>query len=255
MKPYLGIVALLNCMTDLLLLLAANRLTGAENRWPRLLTGAVLGGLYAGACMVRGFTFLGRGLWRLGLPALVGCVTFGLSRRGLRRTGIFLVLGMALGGVAASFGRGDIRGLLLAAGLIWILCAMGFDGTAGSARMVPLEITRAGKTLRLTALVDTGNRLRDPITGEGVLVIDCAAAQALTGLTPGELEKPMEQLGRLPGSRLIPYHSVGHSGFLLAARVQDVTLNNQKRARVVAFAPGGIGGGEGYRALTGGAMV
>lgn len=252
MRVYLDMVMVLNFVIDLFLLLATNRLCGCFNRWKGLLAASGLGGVYGGLCLLPGFGFLGSGFWRLVVWMLMGLLAFGWDRTALYRSGIFLLLSLALGGVATSLGNGKVWTLGLAAGLIWLLCTLGFDGRAGGRLLVPLEIPHGGKTLRLMALVDTGNRLKDPITGESVLVIDGMAAQELTGLTRRELERPLESLGKLPGARLVPYHSVGHSGFLLAMRFPDVGLNGRKCARVVAFAPRSIGSDEGYRALAGG---
>lgn len=252
MKMYVDIVMVLNFLIDLFLLLAANRLSGFRNVWKRLLAGAALGGIYGGCCLLPGFGFLGSGIWRLVFLTLMGIVAFGWSKCALRRTGLFLLLSMALEGVVASFGRGDIRGVLLATGLIWLLCGIVPGGGSWGKKLVPLEITRGERTVRLLALVDTGNCLRDPITGESVVIIDSQAAQELTGLPLAALENPTESLAMIRGARLIPYRSVGHSGFLLAMRFQNVTLEGRKCSRVVAFAPRSIGAGEGYRALTGG---
>lgn len=250
---YVDIVAALNFAVDLFLLLAANRLWGAPNRWKRLLLGAVLGGVYGGCCLMPGFAFLGGKLWRLVFLGLMGLAAFGWSRSALSRMGLFLLLSMALGGMAVGFGRGDVRMILPGAGVIWLLCGLVPGRAAGAGELVPLEITRGGKSVFLLALVDSGNRLRDPISGESVLVIDSRAAWELTGLTPTQLENPLENLAMLPGARLIPYRSVGHSGFLLAMRFPDMRIAGRKCSRVVAFAPRSIGTEEGYRALTGGA--
>lgn len=81
-------------------------------------------------------------------------------------------------------------------------------------RLLPVRLSGNGKQLRLTALADTGNELRDPITGQSVLVIGCEAAGQLTGLTRAQLRHPLETLtaAPLPGLRLIPYRAVGAEG-------------------------------------------
>ena len=120
-------------------------------------------------------------------------------------------------------------------------------------RLLPVEISGGGKHIRLTALVDTGNELRDPITGQSVLVIGSQAAQELTGLTPEELKRPLETItaSPLPGLRLIPYRAVGsESGLLLAMRFPSVCLGGRTGAGIVAFAPQRFG--EEYEGLIGG---
>lgn len=256
MRVYLDLVVLLNFLVDLLLLLGTNRLSGFPPGWKRVIPGAVIGGIYAGVCMMPGFSFLGNWLWRLTFLGLMAATAFGLDRTALKRCGVFVLLSMAMGGIFVNFSRGDILGLLAAAVLVWILCGIGFGGRIGGREYVPLEIRNGDRRIRLTALRDTGNTLRDPVSGEEVLVIDAAAAEELTGLTAAELTRPLESMGKLPGLRLIPYRSVGQPcGMLLAKRFEDVKIGQWKGAAVVAFAPQSIGRGEGYRALTGGAMV
>lgn len=254
MQVYLDLVILLNFLVDLMLLLGTNRLSGFPPGWKRVIPAAALGGMYGGMCLVPGFSFLGSTFWRLVFLGLIASAAFGWRKSAVKRGGIFVLLSMALGGICMNLGEGDFWGILLAAGLVWVLCRIGFGGAIGGREYVPMEIRGSGKHIRLNALRDSGNTLRDPVTGEQVLVIDGEAAAELTGLTPAELARPLETLGKLPGMRLIPYHTVGNpGGMLLAMRFRDVTVGNWKGSAVVAFAPQAIGRGEGYRALTGGA--
>ena len=109
--------------------------------------------------------------------------------------------------------------------------------------------------MNLTALRDSGNTLQDPVTGESVLVIGPKAAEQLTGLNPQQLRTPLESLGSLPGLRLIPYKAVGCSGgMLLAKRFERVKIGKKWGRVLVAFAPEGLGEGQMYQALTGGAL-
>ena len=255
MYVYLDLVIALNFLVDLLLLLGTNRLSGFPPGWRRLIPAAALGGLYGGACLLPGFNFLGNMVWRLIFLGCMAVIAFGWNAVSWKRCGVFLLLSMAMGGISMNLGRGDALGLLAAAVLVWLLCCVGFGGSIGSKTYVPLVIRKDEKCIRLTALRDSGNTLRDPVTGEQVLIIDSAAAEELTGLSAHSLASPLDTLGTLPGLRLIPYRTVGQSGgFLLGMRFKDVTVGNWKGAAVVAFAPQEIGRGEGYQALTGGAV-
>lgn len=255
MFVYLDLVAGLNFLVDLLLLLGTNRLSGFSPGWKRVVPGAALGGLYGGLCVIPTFAFLGSTFWRLVFLVLMAVVAFGFDRSALKRCGVFLLLSMALGGIAVSFGKGDVLSVVFAAVLVWVLCRIGFGGIIGGRQYMPLEIRWGDIVLSLTALRDSGNSLRDPITGEQVLVIDSAAAKALTGLTAAQLAEPLKTMEAVPGLRLIPFRTIGQpGGMLLARRFDDVRIGNQKGSAVVAFAPQDIGRGEGYRALTGGAI-
>ena len=254
---YLDLVVLLNFLVDFLLLLGTNRLSGFPLGIRRAAAASVLGALYSGACMLPGFRFLGSTLWRLVSLTVMAVIAFGCNQSALKRGGVFVLLSMALGGIAVSIGKGDFLTLTLAAGGVWLLCRVAFGGSVGGREYVPLEITYEENTVTLIALRDSGNTLRDPITGEPVLVISADAARKLTGLSESQLKTPLETLALrpVPGLRLIPYQAVGVSGsMLLAMRFQNVKIGSRMQSAIVAFAPEGLGRGEMYQALTGGAL-
>lgn len=253
----MDLVVILNFLVDFLLLLGTNRLSGFPLGAKRTALAAALGGAYSGACMLPGFRFLGNTLWRVVSLGLMAVIAFGCNRSALKRGGVFLLLSMALGGIAVSVGRGDFLTLVLAAGGVWLLCRVAFGETVGGREYVPVEITYGETTVNITALRDSGNTLRDPISGEQVLVISGDVAEKLTGLTEKQLRSPLETLAQRPvsGLRLIPFRAVGQAGgMLLAMRFENVKAGGRKQSAIVAFAPEGLGEGEMYQALAGGAL-
>lgn len=257
MEVYLDLVVLLNFLVDFLLLLGTNRLAGFPAAVNRALPAAALGGIYSGACLLPGFRFLGNTLWRLVSLAGMAVTAFGWNRSALKRGGVFVLLSMALGGIAMSFSSSNFPALILAAGGMWLLCRVAFGGSVGEREYVPVVLTYGTNKVSVIALRDSGNTLRDPVTGEQVLVISQEVAGKLTGLTQAQLRTPLETLARrpLPGLRLIPYRAVGRSGgMLLAMRFEQVKIGSRTQSAVVAFAPEGLGEGQVYQALTGGAV-
>lgn len=256
MVVYLDIVILLNFLVDFLLLLGTNRLSGFPPSAGRSALAALLGAIHSGACLLPGFRFLGNFLWRLVSLCLMAGIAFGWNNSALKRCGVFVLLTMALGGIALQFARGNFISVLLAAGLLALLCHLSFDATVGGREYIPVKITSGERSVSLIALQDSGNTLRDPITGEQVLVISADAARILTQLTPGQLRTPLETLAKYPaaGYRLIPYCAVGGSGMLLAKRFHNVTIGSRKQSAVVAFATEGFGKETMYQALTGGML-
>lgn len=256
MTVYIDAVILLNFLVDFLLLLGANRLCGYPPGWGRCALASAVGGLYGGACLLPGFYFLGNMLWRSVSFAIISWIAFGSSVSAFRRGMIFLLLSMALGGIAMWIGNGGIGSLVAASLGVCMMCFLGFRERPGSVRYVPVDITYQGNRVRLTALCDTGNSLKDPVTGRSVLVVGADTAQLLTGLTRQQLKAPVSTLSQSPltGLRLIPYRAVGQAhGLLLALRMQDVRIGNWKGSSLVAFAPEGFGRNDNYQALTGGA--
>lgn len=257
MKIYLDLLMLMNFLVDFLLLMGTNRLSGFSCGGKRSAAAAALGAVYSGFCLVPGFRFLGNLLWRVVCMGLMSGIAFGWNRSALRRTGVFLLLSMALGGLAMSLERQDIFTLAVSAGLIWLLCGIGFGGQIGGREYVPLEIRYRDNSVRLLALRDSGNTLRDPVTQQQVLVISKEAARQLTGLSDDQLMHPLQTMmqGTMPGLRLIPYRAVGQNGgMLLAMRFENVKIGSRQQSAIVAFDTGGLGHGDLYQALTGGAI-
>lgn len=255
MTVYLDLVMVLNFLVDFLLLLGTNRLAGFPSGGWRCAGAALLGSIYSGACLLPGFRFLGNLLWRCVSLCLMGVAAFGCNAAALKRGGIFLLLSMSMGGIALSLGRGDMLSLILCALICLLLSLVSFGGQVGGREYVPLKIAYNGHCASFLALKDTGNSLKDPVTGEQVLIVSAEIASRLTGLTVQQLRHPLETLvvHPIPGLRLIPYRSVGNAGgFLLAKRFADVTIGDRKQSTLVAFAAEGLGKGEIFQALTGG---
>lgn len=253
MPVYLDLVILLNFLVDFCLLLGTNRLAGYPAGPGRAAVAAALGGIYGGACYIPGFGFLGNTLWRTVSLGLMGVLAFGLDRGTLRRCVLFVLLSMALGGIALGLDMRNWSSLLLAAAGVTVMCVVGFRGTVGTKRYLPVILEHDGLRVALTALHDTGNTLRDPVTGGSVLVVSEKIAWALCGLTTKELCDPVATMGSRPGFRLIPYRVVGKSnGMMLGLRVEQGRVNGRQRRLLVAFAPEGFGEKAGFDGLIGG---
>jgi stage II sporulation protein GA (sporulation sigma-E factor processing peptidase) len=253
MVVYLDLVLLLNFAVDLLLILGTNRLSGFPPGVRRAAVAAALGAVYGAVCLLPEFSFLGNTLWRLVFLGIMGATAFGLDAGAWKRTGIFVLLTMAMGGIALGLGKPGVPMLLLSALGVWILSHIGFGGSVGGKEYVPVTVREGQRTVSVIALKDTGNSLRDPITGEQVLLLDSDAAMRLLDLTREQLLHPMETVMTTPGLRLIPYSSVGQpGGLLIAKRFADVKVGQKQGSALVGFAPERIGAGQVYRALTGG---
>ena len=254
---YLDLVMLLNFLVDFLLLMGTNRLSGFPSAPGKCAAAAVMGSVYAGACLLPGFRFLGNFLWRCVSLCLMALIAFGIRRDAGKRGGVFLLLSLALGGMALCFTRQNFAALVLGAAGVWLLCRVSFGDGAVGREYVPVTLRYQGKTARFTALRDTGNTLRDPITGEPVLVVSGEIGEQLTGLTQKQLSSPLETIAArpLPGLRLIPYHAVGNKGgLLLAMRFPRAMVGNRHQSVLAAFAAEGLGQTGMYQALTGGAL-
>lgn len=255
MQIYLDVVVLINFLVDFFLLMGANRLAGYPTGPGRAAIAAGLGGIYSGACLLPGFQFLGNLLWRWVCLGLMGTVAFGFGRSTLRRSVLFVLLSMTLAGAALGLGTNTFFALAGAAAVICGLCIVGFCGSMEERHYVPVVLQWGERRVALAALYDTGNTLRDPVTGEGVLVAGAKIAEKLIGLSVKQLQEPLNTITKHPGLRLIPYRAVGReNGFLLGMRVENARIGKKQRSVVVAFAPEGLGSTGEYEALIGGAV-
>ena len=256
MVVYLDLVVLLNFLVDFLLLMGTNRLCGFPLRPHRGAAAALVGGLYAGWCVIPGFFFLGNALWRLVVLFFMSGIAFGFDRSGFRRGILFVFLSMALGGMAVKLESDDLPEIAISAAVLLGMCFIGFRGRA-TRSYATVTLIHRGKRRQITALRDTGNGLKDPITGESVLILGADAAFELLQLPMEALKDPITTVERKesPGLRLIPYRSVGNPyGMLLAVRLEEVWIGKERVGGLVAFTPETIGRGEGYQALAGGVL-
>lgn len=247
MRLYLLPVMGICFAVDGLLLASAGALSGRRPDGAGALLAACFGALYGGACMLPRLHFLGGMLWRLGVLCLMGFMAYGLACPGC--TALFALLDLACGGLAGLLGGS--HSALLSASVVCFLCLLGLRKEKDT---VSVELQWEGKQERVLALRDTGNGLRDPVTGEQVLVVGPQVAGRLLGLSKLQLERPVQTLLQrpLPGLRLIPYRAVGGRGMMLALRLPQVRIGNVRQSALVAFASEGLDGKESFEALTGG---
>ncbi len=133
-----------------------------------------------------------------------------------------------------SFGLRHAPLMLAQFALLPLLIHLAPDAARGSC--ITLRITHACQCLSLTALVDTGNLLHDPITRLPVIVISRQAASKLLPDT-GELH---------PGMRLISVRTVAGTALMPIFRPQQLQLllpqGWQSVHAVVGLSPDGYSG-------------
>ena len=276
---YLDSVFVLNGVMDYFLLLAAAHLAGVPLRRGRFAMGALLGGLYAAAVFLPGCGVLASIPGKILSGAVMALIAYGPGRKLPRLilllllvscgfAGCVLGLGLASGGMPMANGvfytDVDVRVLLIAAGAAYTVLTVVFRASARQAFdgvLTHVTLCWGERRSDLTALCDTGNGLRDPATGNPVLV---ACGGRLRELWPPELrpflteqalEHPAEVLARLTAERtrfrLIPYRAVGvSSGMLLAVRTDWCVIGGRRLERLlVALSPTELG--DGFDALWG----
>lgn len=116
------------------------------------------------------------------------------------------------------------------------------------ARCASVMIRRGSQKLTLTALIDSGNLLRDVITGLPVIVISRQAAGKLLLLPPdGSL---------LPGMRLMTVRTISGTSLMTIFRTDAIRILQdgkwQEKRAVIGLSPDGY---EGFQALVPASLV
>ena len=207
MTVYLDMVVLLNFLVDGLLLMGTNRLTGYPPGWKRAAAGAAFGGVYAGICMMPDFRFMGNLFWRTLSLAVMACIAFGWNFGTIRRGTVFVLLSMALGGIAMGMNGNNFVTVLMATIGVAFLCFGILSGEVkvvrhGAGALAEVEPSReragdvvlrtADRRLHVVALREVrGDGARERAAGTvGVGVVDPIAMKPLRAV-----RRPEEVVG------------------------------------------------------------
>ena len=191
---YIDLYFLVNFSMDLLCLMITASLMHRKVNRLRALLAATIGGAYAAAALLLNVS--GRGGFLLdAIAALVLCaITFHTKKtapsRTLKCVPILLLSSMTIGGIMTALYhllnqlnlpleslQGDglsvwIFALVTAVSGVATLHGGHFRKNAQKTKGVTLQVTLFQKSITLRAMVDSGNLLRDPISGKGVIVVD-----------------------------------------------------------------------------------
>lgn len=275
---YIDTLFLLNGVVDYLLLLSAARVAGEPLSRGRFLLGGVIGGIYAVAIFL--FPFLTNMAYKCMVLLLIMLVAYGKSRKLLRQILIFLALSAAFAGgilaISLTGGEGlslqggvlyssmDLKMVLLSASICYAILTTVFQNfathTTVSGELISVTLELQGKNVEFLGMIDTGNTLKDPISGLPVLVVE---AEVMETLLPSpfpreKIHQPydfMNHYSKHPVGqkmRLIPYQAVGVQGLLLVLKVDKITLNHEICPSVlVGLSPTTVSDGGNYKALVG----
>lgn len=279
MTVYLDGVLVLNSLVDYLLLMVCGNVTGTPVRRKRVLLAGVSGGVYAILCLLPRLSFLDGLCWKVLMAWCLCVLAFGRRPGMLRRSVVLVLLAAAFSGVvllltelfaapvsligSTVYYPVTLPVLVLTAGGAYGVMQMALSRlTHQGGDIVRVEVHLCGVRRAFTALRDTGNTLRDPISGWGVMVADWnLLASGLHGseLTRQAVEEPVLGLRQVMAiapelkPRLIPYKTVGvQSGLLLAVCPEEIKVEGKKEQLLLAFSAVPVSDGGGYEALIGG---
>lgn len=218
---------LINIMMNALILDLAARALGRQHPL-RVLIAAVLGGIWAVFIYIPQTKWMGSLHMRIIMPAVMA-----LTACGAQNMRDFASLAAAVMCMTMLLGGGALLISLMSGGwgwgqLGWCLTLCGAAGLWLTSTHIKrcwgwelkLVIQKAGVACRLIALVDTGNRLREPVSGAAVLITSERSVRAL--LPEGFNARD----GILPARdwRMVYYTALGEHGRMKCFRPDSVQV-------------------------------
>lgn len=263
---YLEDYLLLNALTDYLLCLSTGRLCALRLRRGRYLLAALLGTAYAAAALLPGAAALSSPWGKAGAGIAMGLAAFGGEARPGRCILALLAVAATFGGALYALSllpggppvfslRSLAAAFFLCYGALKLLARFRSRWNGGQKAAVRLRFT--GREADFLALVDSGNGLRDPGTGESVLIASPAALRPvfaeytvlLEELQPVELLETAADIPAIAGRlRLIPFRSLGGAGLLPVFRPDGLWIDGRETDDVLV-AISRQAGGNGYEAI------
>ena len=246
---YADVLFFVNFSMDFISLWAASLMCAAPRRAGRMSLAAALGGLYGVFAVILSLEGIFAYISAAAVSILMTLTAFGLPSGifGLiRESAVVWGSGALLGGVMTallSLFSGDFSqsataspgGLIIAAALVTTYFIVRALTRRKNEETVRLSVFYGGKSVELTALCDSGNLLRDPISGDPVMTVSDSvmiplmgreAVGALTSYSPENAEN-------LPhGFRLIPRKAATGSDICAAFLPDKIIIKNKKSTAV-----------------------
>jgi len=259
---YVDLFFLINFSMDFLCFFLTSKLLHRRASTLRLLAASALGGVYADLAL---FFVIGRLLsliFDVGACALMCLIALG-ERKKLKSLPLYVLvytaISMALGGIMTAlftlFNRTSILDgaepsegdgisvwtfflLALISGLLTLLGGRFFRKKTAQTR-ASISVSYQGKTVRLSALTDSGNLLREPLSGTPCIVADLGAMSALLPREvilaakndPTSIEKISPKHAK--SLRMIPANTAAGRGILLGLRAEKITVDCGKGEKTV----------------------
>ncbi|MBQ8189764.1 MAG: sigma-E processing peptidase SpoIIGA [Lachnospiraceae bacterium] len=244
MIVYLDVIFFINLLYQFGILKVLAMLYKMKVTTIRLIVSAALGSFLYCICIMLQVPMEHMGI-RIGIGVVIGVVvnvTAFVPKSFytlLSLLGIQCILAFCLSGLLQLLPMSAQTGYLMltASGAVIFLCLFSirvkkrlFEHLKQDQSIYHICICHGEKMLKMNALLDTGNSLTDPISGEVVIIMQRSAAEKL--FDPHEISLQ-------PGYRMIPYHSIGKDQGLLEAfrleRLEVLDETFEKKENKVFF--------------------
>lgn len=258
---YIDVLVLLNSVISLFLILITSLLLRCSPSSSRTAAGTFLGGAYSLLIFAPDMGVFVSLLVKLLLCVSVVSVVFKPSgiRYLIKCLGVFIGVNFAFAGLmiglktlilpegmeyrngAVYFDFGFIP-LMLAVVMCYLLTLF-FNFLSSKTRMDKIYdvlLQLGDKQIECRGLLDTGNTLTDPFTGEGVMIIDKQTAQKIAdgdilefidSVHTGNIDSAART--HIKGTRVLPFSSVGGRGLMPSFHTDRITVSDGKNKTVI----------------------
>lgn len=258
MVIYIDVLFIVNLVINYFILLAVSHLLARNDKKIRLLLGAVLGSVYSCMMFFPQLDFLFSAILKLVLSITIVLLAFKVRniRVFLKLIAYFYVISMLFGGIVFAVQQFfappamvvkngvaylDISPILLiltsaGAYVVITLFSKMLHKKTQTQNLIKVKITCNNNDVVLAALYDTGNDLRDAVSGSPVMIAEFRRVEKLLPPEAKEIfktgnivnEEVLELTNFKNRFRLVPYSSVGSVGGLLPAFKPDkITIDSQ----------------------------
>lgn len=246
MTIYADVLIILNLFVNFFILQLTSRLCKDGYRLYRMILSAFIGSLFSLYIFLPTAGFITETLLKFTLSAVMVLICFGFDsiKSLVRRVAVLFAATFLYGGLMFSIwyvlkpanmaiNNGVIyldispTVLITATALSYIIISLIRRISikqAVTGQRFEIELTLGEKTVTTTALADTGNSLKDNITGKPVIIIENSLARELNDFLP---TPDIVMAGNIPhnsGFRMIPYSFVGGHSLLPAFKISNVKI-------------------------------
>lgn len=236
MTVYLDVVFFLNFLYQLGILLILKGMFRLRASMGRILAGATLGSVVYCGILILGFP-VRETLFRLAAGAFIGILSLSAAflKKDGKGFGVLILaewfLAFCLAGILEAFLQdgGEKTGILAGCAAIVFMSLfcikirrLWLERTEREGSIFKLRLIHRGRSVCAAGLLDTGNGLTDPISGEPVMIIQKNIWKVLLD----------EAVSGQKGYRLIPYQSIGTGkGLLEAFRLERLEIKDERGGR------------------------
>ncbi len=259
MTVYIDLIFLENIFMNSIIIFGTGIILKKETKILRILAGSILGAVYACLYYITNLEIYSNIILKLLLSFAIVYISFNSKsiKNFLKELLIFYLTSFTFGGVTFAllyfispgdilFQNGTLVGIyplkmILIGGLIgFIIIVLSFktikNKIARRDMTCTIDIQIEGKKENIKAIIDTGNFLKEPITGKSVIIVEKESVKNIISenilnnleeIINGSMQVEEKYLSKI---KLIPFSALGvENGLLLGIKPDSVNINYQDK--------------------------